>query len=191
MHRLALNNWSAHVIKTVLDEVRDWPRTHRFTRSTVLSQMRKAFNTTEPNNPSWEESDYRSRNPHDPPVTNYTTTQFEVFQQDGIKDDVKLSQLAVNVKSFSTGEEDGVLTAAIELVRAQPQLERPFSELVEFAQQHGLASPTYDVRKDRASFGRWMGVAVEKYSKGFWRQAKKGSGLGAAGIDVLETKSLS
>jgi hypothetical protein len=104
--------------------------------------MRKAFKTIKPNNPSWEESDYRSRNPHYPPVTNYTTTQFEVFQQDGIKDDVKLSQLAVNLKSFPMGEEAGVLTAVIALARSQPELDRPFSELVDFSQQYGLASPT-------------------------------------------------
>jgi hypothetical protein len=80
---------------------------------------------------------------------------------------VSLTSLSRNVKLFPTGDEAGVLTAAVLLVQAQPQFDCKLSKLAEFARQHNLAAPSYTVRKDKDSFAKWMKVASTKHSKSF------------------------
>jgi hypothetical protein len=163
MKRLASNRWAVHVITTILNEVRSWPEMHKriLTRSTVLGRFRKAFGS------GWKESEYQSRVPRDARITDYTTAYFSVFGDNSLINDVSLSSLSRNVKAFPTSDEAGVLTAALLLVQAQPQLDCKLSELAEFARQHNLAAPSYTVRKDKDSLAKWMKVASTKHSKSF------------------------
>jgi hypothetical protein len=191
MHRFASNNWAVHILTTVLNEVRDWPETHKhmFTRSTVLGRMKKAFKTIEPNSSTWKESEYQSRMPRDARVIDYTTAQFRISREDTITDDVWLSSLALNVKAFPTGDEAGVLTLAVELVRARPELDCLLSKLVDFARTHNLTAPSYTVRKDKASLVGWMKVAATKPSKSFGdlpeKKADSGQEDGDAEADAV------
>jgi hypothetical protein len=170
MQRLASNGWTVHIITATLNEVRDWPSTHKkmLTRSTTHGRFVKAFKKLEPNAAGkWKETEYRARDPQPARVTDYSTGQFSITSATDITEDVNISSLYNKVKAFPKDDEAGVLTAAVLLVKANPELDCKLSELVNLASTYNIAVPSYTVQKEKDSLAKWKGIASRYNTKAF------------------------
>jgi hypothetical protein len=166
--RLASGNWTVHTCVVALNETRTWPSTlkNMFTRSTFIGRQRAGMKVVEGTD-NWTETDYHKRKPPPRPVTNFKPSQFRVQKDVKQKEDVFISTLSLNVQQFPTGNEAGVITRAIELVRQNPALDRKLSEIGTLISSQNIIAPAYRLAEDKVSLTRWNAIAAQYSSKDF------------------------